>query len=173
MLAGTGVGSSRGNPTTTRLEAVEEDTYTTAQVARILRVSPQRVRDLVANGKIEARKEGDRWLIDARSVHARLDERPSKRPERPQEAAERHTELVEERVLERALGRLEGRLELTEKAESTIREERNFLRTELAGVRDQRDNLVSEIAEERADRERLEAELELSRRSWWRRLLSR
>jgi len=139
---------------------VEED-YTTDQAARILRVSPQRVRRLIAEGKLEAQRVDDRWLIDARSVHSRLGERPPRQPERPQEATERAMELVEEvRALERSLGRLEGRLELTERAESSVREER--------------DRLLSDLEEERNERRRLQAELDEARlaasRPWWRRI---
>ena len=60
--------------------------------------------------------------------------------------------------LERELGRLEGRLELTERAESTIREEQ--------------DRLIRELEEVRFERRRLQEELEAARRerSWWRKL---
>jgi hypothetical protein len=58
--------------------------------------------------------------------------------------------------LEWELGRLEGRLELTERAESILREQ-------LERERERADK-------ERERAERLEAELQEARRSWWRRL---
>jgi uncharacterized coiled-coil DUF342 family protein len=48
-------------------------------------------------------------------------------------------------------------LELTERAESTVREER--------------DRLIRELEEVRAERRRLQEELQDARRSWWRRIL--
>ena len=64
------------------------------------------------------------------------------------------------RALERQLGRLEGRLELSERAESTIREER--------------DRLLRELEEERAERRRLQEQLETERsRGFWKRLFGR
>ena len=54
-------------------------------------------------------------------------------------------------------GELHARLQLTERAESTIREER--------------DRLLNELAEERIERRRLQEQLEEARLPWWRRLL--
>jgi hypothetical protein len=81
-------------------------------------------------------------------------------------APERLPDLeVEVRTLRYELGLSRGRLELTEKAESTLREERNRLLAE----RDQE--------RERADAEReraakLQAELDRARMPWWRRMFS-
>ena len=58
--------------------------------------------------------------------------------------------------LQRELERMEGRLELTEVAETTLREQ-------LERERQRAD-------QERERAERLEAELREARRSWWRRL---
>ena len=59
-------------------------------------------------------------------------------------------------VLERELGRIEGRLQITEVAESTLRDqlERERLRAD----------------EERDRAHRLEEELRQARRPWWRRV---
>ena len=53
-----------------------EETYTTSEVARILQMSPSRVRTLAADGKLEAeRDEAGHWAFPARAVHARLPDR--------------------------------------------------------------------------------------------------
>jgi excisionase family DNA binding protein len=133
------------------------DTYTTSEAARILRISAQRVRKLISDGKLEAERVDDQWHVHAWSVHERMGERPPRRALRALEAPETASELVDDvRGLERALGRLEGRLELSEKAESTIREER--------------DRLLADLEEERSERRRLQQELEVARRPWWQRL---
>jgi antirestriction protein ArdC len=61
--------------------------------------------------------------------------------------------------LERELGRLESRLELTERAESTLREQL------------ERERERAELERQRA--ERLVAELEEARRPWWRKMFGR
>jgi predicted nuclease with TOPRIM domain len=53
------------------------------------------------------------------------------------------------------LGRLEGRLELTEKAESTMQEER--------------ERLIAQLEEERAERRRLQERVEELSLPWYRR----
>lgn len=69
----------------------EGNVYTVQQAARVLRVSSQRVHTLIGENKLEACRDegtGD-WLINARSVHARLEELP---PEPPEARGERvHT----------------------------------------------------------------------------------
>jgi predicted Holliday junction resolvase-like endonuclease len=62
-------------------------------------------------------------------------------------------------MLEREIGRLQGRLELEERAESTVREER--------------DRLLQDLEEERAERRRLQERLEERERPWWRRVFGR
>jgi predicted Holliday junction resolvase-like endonuclease len=59
-------------------------------------------------------------------------------------------------MLEREIGRLQGRLELEERAESTVREER--------------DRLLRDLEEERAERRRLQEQLEERKRGFWARL---
>ena len=56
-------------------------------------------------------------------------------------------------------GEFRARLQLTERAESTIREDR--------------DRLLNELEEERVERCRLLEQLEEAHHSWWRRLLGR
>ena len=142
---------------------MEEDTYTPPQAARILRLSRQRITQMLQAGELEGAQDPDtgRWRIPQRVVHERLKDRPARglpsvSPQRPPEAARDAAELVEEvRALERALGRLEGRLELTEQAESTLREQ-------LERERRRAD-------EERERAERLQRELDEARQPWWRR----
>jgi excisionase family DNA binding protein len=143
---------------------VEEDIYTTGQAARILRVTDRGVRKMIDRGELEAHQdERGRYLIPQRAVHAMLEERRAARvgeiaTEDTSRSAEEATEL-RERVegLQRELGRLEGRLELTERTESTMREER--------------ERLEQLLEEERAERRRLQEQLDAERsRGFWQRL---
>lgn len=134
------------------------ETYTTGEAARVLGVSPQRIRKLIQEGRLEAAHDEDsgQWRISQRAVHARLEEHP--RGNTPtavgadQVVADRARlrEMNEEiQRLSREVGRLEGQREITQVAESTLRE-------------------ALDRERERADR--LEAELREARRSWWSRL---
>jgi excisionase family DNA binding protein len=52
----------------------DDFSYTPAQAALILRVSPTRVRQLLQDGELEGeRDEAGHWLIPARAVHDRLE----------------------------------------------------------------------------------------------------
>ncbi len=143
---------------------MEEDTYTTAQAARILKVTDRGVRKMIDRGELEARQdERGRHLIPQRAVHAMLEERravgegevSSVEISRSAEEARELRERVE--GLQRELGRLEGRLELTERTESTMREER--------------ERLAQLLEEERAERRRLQEELNTERsKGFWQRL---
>ena len=143
---------------------MEEDTYTTAQAARILKVTDRGVRKMIDRGELEARQdERGRHLIPQRAVHAMLEERravgegevSSVEISRSAEEARELRERVE--GLQRELGRLEGRLELTERTESTMREER--------------ERLAQLLEEERAERRRLQEELDTERsKGFWQRL---
>jgi hypothetical protein len=146
-----------------------EELHSVKEAERILQradrpLSESRIRQLLRTGELEGvRDERGRWHVYRREVHRLLEERrggPSKEaPSEAREAPESDREWADSRVaaLERELSRLKGRLELTERAESTLREEldRERQRTEL----------------ERQWAERLEAQLEEARRPWWRRLL--
>jgi excisionase family DNA binding protein len=142
---------------------VEEDTYTTAQAARILKVTDRGVRKMIDRGELEANQdERGRHLIPQRAVHAMLEERRAGVGESSTEETSRSAEEareLRERVegLQRELGRLEGRLELTERTESTMREER--------------ERLEQLLGEERAERRRLQEQLDAERsRGFWQRL---
>jgi len=131
---------------------VDEDTYTTGEAARILRVTESRVRQMLASGELEGSRDvNGRWQIPQHAVHARLDRR-GPRDSRASGATAADVEGLIDRIatLERELGRVEVRAELTEQAESTTRE-------------------ALERERERADR--LESELvELRGRGFWARL---
>jgi excisionase family DNA binding protein len=144
---------------------VEEDTYTTGQAARILKVTDRGVRKMIDRGELEASTdERGRHHIPQRAVHALLEERRASGAEEiagedASRSAEEAREL-RERVegLQRELGRLEGRLELTERTESTMREER--------------ERLEQLLEEERAERRRLQEELDTERsKGFWQKLL--
>jgi hypothetical protein len=131
---------------------VEEETYTVQETARILRTTERTVRRRLERGDLEGSRDPTtgRWRVRAHSVTAAMPERPPKTsqeaPESPESVRE-YRERVE--ALQRELGRVEGRLELTEVAESTLREQ---------------------LQRERERADRLEEELREARRSWWSRL---
>jgi excisionase family DNA binding protein len=131
---------------------VEEETYTAQEAARILRTTERTVRRRLERGELEGTRDPTtgRWRVRAHSVTAAMPERPPKASQEPSESpesAQDYQRRVED--LQRELGRLEGRLELTEVAESTLREQ---------------------LQRERERADRLEEELRNARRSWWSRL---
>ena len=153
---------------------------TTDVAAAALKRSPRRVREYIRKGRLAAKTEGKgvskRWLVSIDSLNALLDElgeanrtrsevrRGSMR--RPQghrkgiqtndvadlDAAEL---LATVQQLQYRLGRAEARAELTERAESTLREER--------------ERLLADLERERERAERIEEELRQARRGWLRR----
>ena len=131
---------------------MEEETYTVQGAARILRITERTVRRRLQRGLLEGTRDpaSGRWRIAARSVTAAMPDRP---PKASQEFADTAEEVVELRArvedLQRELGRLEGRLEITEVAESTLRQQ---------------------LVRERGRADRLEDELKVARRPWWRRI---
>src|SRR5215203_2425308 len=131
---------------------MEEDTYTVQEAARILRTTERTVRRRLERGELEGTRDPTtgRWRVRAHSVTAAMPERPPKVPREPSESpesAQDYQRRVED--LQRELGRLEGRLEITEVAESTLREQ---------------------LQRERERADRLEEELRDARRTWWSRL---
>ena len=114
------------------------------------------MRQLASDGLIEGERTAEGWQLLRSSVHDFRDKNPSARVTAvapvPPEAREA---LSKVEALQRELGRLEGRLELSEVAESTLRDhlERERKRAD----------------EERERANRLEEELREARRPWWRR----
>lgn len=149
----------------------EGDVYTAPQAARVLGISDRRVRQMLEAGELEGERDSSgKWWTPQRVVHEVLEERGSPRgrrspapgvaspyedvlresPATPYLAPDDRESLRElmARVedLSYRLGRTEARAELTERAESTVREER--------------DRLLRELDEERAERRRLAERLE-------------
>ena|SRR5215211_6133311 len=132
------------------------EVYTVAEAAKVLGITDRRVLQLVDSGELEAVREGNRWKVFRKSVHVLRDSRraanvASEVPEWPREAREA---IEEVKTLQRELGRLEGRLQITEVAESTLRES-------LERERERADRL-----EERAEKLRDELEAERSKGFW-------
>jgi hypothetical protein len=158
---------TRGDPAAetgkTAEEPGAESGYVTTEVAAAgLGVSPRTVRDYIKAGKLQAKPEGEgverRWLVSVDSLHTLRQSRQGsatsprdRRHDTPggEDAAGIAADLIATvQDLQYRLGRAEARAELTERAESTVREER--------------DRLLEE-------NERLRGELEEARRPWWRR----
>lgn len=151
----------------------EEEIYTPAQAAKILKLTQARIYQMLGASELEGYQDSEsgRWKIPKRAVHALMEGRPAKRSSTAAAADETsrtladltgHLRELEQNLIDanRTLGKMEGRLELTEKTESTLREER--------------DRLIKELEREREARERLEARVEhLQQRSWWQRLFNK
>jgi Helix-turn-helix domain len=145
---------------------VEEDFYTVDEAARILKLTPGRIRQMLRAGELKGgvppeesggRGPGRGWKIPMHAVHDR--DRPARVEQAPQApgAPDRLSDLeVEVRELRYQLGLSRGRIELTEKAESTLREAL------------QRERERADTERERA--EKLQAELDRARLPWWRRM---
>jgi excisionase family DNA binding protein len=139
---------------------VEEDFYSVDEAARILKLTPGRIRQMLRAGELEGLspdESGERgWRIPMHAVHDR--DRPGRVEQAPEapESPERLSDLeVEVRELRYQLGLSRGRIEITEKAESTLREA-------LERERERADS-------ERERAERLQAELDQARLPWWKR----
>ena len=138
-----------------------EDFYSVDEAARILKLTPGRIRQMLRAGELEGISPEDSggrgWKIPMHAVHDR--DRPARleRSSEPSESPERFSDLeAEVRDLRYQLGLSRGRIELTEKAESTLRD-------------------ALERERERADAEReraekLQAELDRARLPWWRKM---
>jgi excisionase family DNA binding protein len=131
---------------------VEDDTYTTGEAARVLRITESRVRQLLAGGELEGSRDvNGRWHIPQRAVHERMDRRPARR-ESAAPAVDVDALIDRLGQLEHELGRAEVARELTEQAHSSVQED---------------------LRRERERSERLESELaELRGRGFWARLFS-
>src|SRR5215210_946244 len=136
---------------------------TTRQAARALGVIPRQVRNYIAAGDLEGRKEGkgvtERWLVSISSVEALRQKRHSegKIPGQYRDVADESVEagqsagntaeLIREVTtrledVQYELGRAEGRLELTTQTESTLQDA-------LERERGRADRLEAELREAR------------------------
>lgn len=139
------------------------DYYTAQEAARILGrtdkpITERRIRQMLQREELEGhRDKRGRWHVAQHGVHRLMQERRQATPEDPSDGPENAAELLD-RLLdaERRAARSEARLELTERAESTLQ--------------DERDRLLQELKEERAERRRLQERLEERERPWWRRM---
>ena len=162
-------------------EEQEESGWVTTDVAAAaLRRSPRRVREYIRRGLLAAKTEGEgvskRWLVAIDSLNALLNEdahtrgtwpdvRPGstrrRRSDRKGMSADEPAVVDAAELLDTVqelhyrLGQAETRAELTEKAESTLRESL------------EREQLRADAERERADR--LEEMLQQARRGWLRR----
>jgi hypothetical protein len=143
-------------------ERHDDATYSPVEAGRVLGVSDERVRQLIEAGEIAGEKRSGRWHVFKASVHDALETRGSPRrkrsPESFEDAAHEAAELrsrVED--LSYRLGRSEAKTELTEIAESTVREQ-------LVRERERADRLEDEA---RQLREQIEASRQ---RGFWSRL---
>ena len=97
--------------------------YTVSEAAKVLGRGERWVRQLASDGVIEGERTAEGWQLLRRSVHDFRGHNPSTRVTAvaplPPEAREA---LSKVEALQRELGRLEGRLELTEVAQSTLRD---------------------------------------------------
>jgi hypothetical protein len=133
-----------------------DEYYGVSEAAKVLGKGERWVRQLASNGVIEGKRTEAGWQLLRRSVHEFRDSRPTSGV--PLEAAEWPPEareaLSKVEALQRELGRLEGRLQITEVAESTLKES-------LERERERADRL-----EERAEQLRGELEAERSKGFW-------
>lgn len=142
-----------------------EEYYTVKQAAKVLDRSQPTIRRMLNTGDLEGQYDGRRWLVPRRNVHERLQAIRTAERRSGASVANEADDGDGEGVstnLERlavALGRAQAQLELTSVADSTLREEIARLREELD--------------EERRRRIRAETELELTKRSWVLRWLTR
>jgi excisionase family DNA binding protein len=68
-----------------------EEAYSTAEAAKILRLTTRRVTQMLERGELEGAKDGrGRWRVSQRAVHALLPDRPREKPrQRVQEPRQR------------------------------------------------------------------------------------
>jgi hypothetical protein len=141
---------------------------TTRQAARALNVMPRQIRNYIAAGHLEGRKEGkgvtERWLVSISSLDALRQKRHSEgkvpgqyrdvagNAEDARQGTGETAALIRELAtrledVQYELGRAESRLELTSQAESTLREELVRERERAEAERERADRLEAELRE--------------------------
>ena len=124
-----------------------DDFYSPAQAARVLGVTPTRVRQLLQAGELEGERDGaGHWSIPARAVVDRLDRLCRERFLAAAGYDPVNIREVQERAeaLQRELGRLEGRLESEEKASTSLEVDRALLAERLERERLRREKVERE-----------------------------
>jgi hypothetical protein len=159
---------------------------TTDVAAKALGVSPRTIRRFIDRGDLEGKREEEgiakAWMVSIDSLHVLRDRRNSEGHDRRESAevsatVDRAEDTLAD-VLRDLAGRLEARiaeatelrtrLEITEQAESSLREERERLLADIDRERSERDHDRQRAEEEL---QRLQAELESERsKGFWRRL---
>jgi len=108
------------------------DAYSTSEAAKILGLSERRVRQLVADGRLPADRDGEGKIsLPQAAVHAERRNRKSggrsngrKAPAKAAASAPTlDTDAIAEQVAAVVSKAVEGRLEITQKAESLVRQE--------------------------------------------------
>ena len=187
----------------------ESGWVTTDVAAKALRVSPRTIRRYIDQGKLEAKPQGEgvrrEWLVSVDSLHALRASRTIAEDvpdtDRGVEYADSIADVIREmaaRLESRAVeaAELRIRLELTERAQSTLEDERRQALRELEEARRLREVAERELADLRRElevlrevpegRETLEeqqstddqpsatgaAQEDVVERSWWRRIFS-
>jgi excisionase family DNA binding protein len=175
-------GTPSGIPSGTDRASDRSEVYTVQEAAKVLGITERRVRALAQEGRIEGERTEGGWKLFRYSVHSFRDERRDR--ERPSEARGSDSSLsVSEwlsrvEALQRELGRLEGRLELTERAESSLREDLERERSERLEAQEraerleqERRRLESEHRRAEEEAQSLREELETERgKGFWRKL---
>ena len=163
--------STRGHSRSDNADAAGESGWITTEVAaRAVRVSPRTIRRYIDQGKLEAKPQGEgvrrEWLVSVDSLYAfrasRTIEQDVLESDRGGELADSLADILREmaaRLESRAeeAAELRVRLELTERAQSTLEDERQQALEELTEERRRRE----EAERERDDlRRELQAALE-------------
>jgi DNA repair exonuclease SbcCD ATPase subunit len=196
---------TRGHSRTDSADMSGESGWVTTDVAaKAVRVSPRTIRRYIDQGKLEAKPQGDgvrrEWLVSVDSLHALRASRTIAEDvpdtDRGVEYADSIADVIREmaaRLETRAeeAAELRIRLELTERAQSTLEDERRQALRELEEARRLREVAERELADLRRelealrevseDRETLEersteqasatgAAQEDVERPWWRRI---
>ena len=199
---------ARGQSRTDNADTSGESGWITTEVAaRAVRVSPRTIRRYIERGELEAKPQGEgvrrEWLVSVDSLHALRATRTTgeRVPEadRGMEYADNIADVVREmaaRLESRAeeAAELRVRLELTERAQSTVEDERRQALQDLEDERERRERAEERAAalegELRALREARESpaspgpiqtppdtlavpQAAAQSRPWWRRVLGR
>jgi hypothetical protein len=199
----------RGHSRTNHADLSSESGWVTTEVAaKAVRVSPRTIRRYIDQGKLEAKPQGDgvrrEWLVSVDSLHALRASRttegdvpdvsPGVEPvDSIADVVREMSARLESRAEEAA--ELRVRLELTERAQSTLEDERRQVVQELEQERRRREEAEREREDLRQQLNALRDERELpqtveeeperaaphsdapgaqegaQRRSWWRRML--
>ncbi len=146
---------------------MEGEDYTVQEAAKTLRTTERTIRQRLERGDLEGQRDPTtgQWWVSARAVTAAMPGRPPKASP-SLELPDVFSEVADLRArvenLQRELGRLEGRLELTERTESTLREDlERERRQRLEEVqREREERLEAQKTAEALERDRIRLERE-------------